>query len=167
MENKYTSQRLSEKEAKQIGTALESLAAKGALTPEEVLNAAKKKTSPLHKHFTWDDTAAAHQYRLNQASWLIRHVQIHVETPDSSHVTRAFIRVDVTDAGDDEEVESKSQYVPLRTALDTPDYRASMLADAKRDLRQFQHKYSILSELAGVMKEIERLNEATQGMAAR
>ena len=50
----------------------------GALTPAAVVDAARDPTSPLHASFEWDNTEAAHQYRLDQARTLIRSVRIDV-----------------------------------------------------------------------------------------
>ncbi len=43
----------------------------GTLTAEVVLEHATAANHPLHDFFNWDDTAAAHRYRLNQARGLI------------------------------------------------------------------------------------------------
>jgi hypothetical protein len=42
-----------------------------ALTPKGVLESARKKSSPLHKYFEWEDSKAAEKYRLEQAYRLI------------------------------------------------------------------------------------------------
>jgi len=44
----------------------------GLLRPADVIEAARPVGSPLHTRFTWDDTEAAHQYRLWQAREIIR-----------------------------------------------------------------------------------------------
>lgn len=50
------------------------------LDPELVVEAAKNPLSPLHEHFTWDDGAAAHAYRIAEAKVLIR-VVVRMNTP--------------------------------------------------------------------------------------
>ena len=62
----------------EVTLVLERLEREGRLTPENVLNEAKKKDSPLNGHFTWDDTEAAARYRLIEARTLIRRVKIEV-----------------------------------------------------------------------------------------
>lgn len=54
----------------------------GVLTPDGVVKDARDPKSPLHEHFTWDDSLAAHQYRLDQARTLIRiiHYEVTIET---------------------------------------------------------------------------------------
>jgi hypothetical protein len=48
----------------------------GDLAPEAVVLAAKDDKSPLHSVFEWNDEAAGHQYRLQQASLLIRAIVV-------------------------------------------------------------------------------------------
>lgn len=55
------------------------LAENGGLTPEAVVAEAKAKSSPLHVAFEWDDDKAAHRFRLVQARYLIKQVEVVVE----------------------------------------------------------------------------------------
>lgn len=66
------------------------------LRPEDVIKDAKRKTSPLHAYFEWDDSKAAHQYRLNQARQLIREVRIKIEYTE--HAVSAPVYVQDTRA---------------------------------------------------------------------
>jgi hypothetical protein len=59
-----------------IRAHLEKLARDGRLTPEQVLTDARKKTSPIHDAFEWDDSKAAEQFRLSQARHLIARVEV-------------------------------------------------------------------------------------------
>jgi len=58
--------------------ALEKLRKKngGLLLPEKVIDSARSENSPLHKEFEWDESAAAHKYRIEQAEHLIRRYRI-------------------------------------------------------------------------------------------
>ncbi len=47
----------------------------GKLTPASVVSDASDPASPLHSCFEWDDSVAAHKYRLEQARVLIRSVK--------------------------------------------------------------------------------------------
>lgn len=62
----------------------------GKLTVDDVVAAASKKDSALHKHFTWDNRKAASEYRRYQARALIARVKITVLNPDPV-VVRAFV----------------------------------------------------------------------------
>jgi len=50
----------------------------GTITPELVVRYAKIKKSPLNPIFEWDDTKAAHNYRLQQARILLNNIQVTV-----------------------------------------------------------------------------------------
>ena len=54
---------------KTASEAINAIAARngGRVTPEEVIDAARRTDSPLHDYFDWDDTSAAHKYRIEQA----------------------------------------------------------------------------------------------------
>lgn len=62
----------------------------GRLLPTDVLQDAKNPNSPLHDLFIWDDSAAAHAYRLLQAVSLIR-VVVRVSQPRRES-TRIVVR---------------------------------------------------------------------------
>jgi hypothetical protein len=63
----------------QIADVLEALRdPDGLLRIEKVVAAAADAASPLHDQFEWDDTEAAHRFRLGQARELIRAQKIVV-----------------------------------------------------------------------------------------
>ena len=49
--------------------------------PAEIVEAAKDEESELHKCFEWDDTKAAHKYRLTQARTLVLNLVITESKP--------------------------------------------------------------------------------------
>jgi Glu-tRNA(Gln) amidotransferase subunit E-like FAD-binding protein len=73
---------------------LEEIAARnaGRLTPEDAIEDAKDEESPLHQHFTWDDSDAAHKQRLYEARALIRSVRVTTIVDQTVHRTIAYIR---------------------------------------------------------------------------
>jgi hypothetical protein len=165
--DEFIARRLPQKDVQKIGQALVALEERhGDLTPELVVNAARSKRSPLHERFQWDDTAAAHSYRLVQAAWLIRTVKVRVIIADKPEEARAFVHVvkqptaEPSSRGDDCEgapvAVALGSYVRLSAALENPDWRAQMLTQARNDLETFRRKYRILEELSDVMGAIER-----------
>lgn len=64
----------------------------GVLTPDDVVKDARSETSPLHPYFTWDDSEAANQYRLDQARLLIRNVRVEVMTSTTRVVAPFYVR---------------------------------------------------------------------------
>jgi len=64
----------------------------GTITPDAVVRAAAEEASPLHRHFEWDDTEAAHAFRLEQARTLIRSVRVLVTTEERTLTTVRYVR---------------------------------------------------------------------------
>ena len=62
----------------------------GVLKVDDVLDEAKDEASPLHKHFEWDDTAAADKYRRDQARHLIQKCKITLIENEPVSI-RAFV----------------------------------------------------------------------------
>ena len=142
-------------DAQVVGEHLESLEYKhGALTPELVVREARKKTSPLHACFEWDDTKAAEKYRKYEARNLTGAVL--VVTQQTSEPVRAFHNVPITIKSDDERARG---YVSLDVAINDPDHRNYLLQQAFRDLASWKKKYSELKELHSIFSQADRLIE--------
>jgi chorismate mutase len=58
----------------------------GAITPEDVVQAAASSNSALHAWFDWDDTRAAAKYRLEQARHLLKVVNVQITYAATSTV---------------------------------------------------------------------------------
>jgi hypothetical protein len=126
--------------AKAVGTHLEKLRKqhKGELTAQQVLEDAKKKTSPIHSFFEWDNSAAAEAYRLSQAQGLITAVvAIYTQDDQPPVQTRASVSVPDRQTG---QVHEMSQVA-------THD---AVLRRALRELMAWRKRYEDLSELAPV-----------------
>jgi len=134
-------------------SVIKALAEKhGSVTAEIVLNEAKKKTSPLHRHFDWDDTKAAMRFRLIQAAELIRKIKVEYIVSESQTVrVRAFHNVHE----DESEEQSKGVFVGLDEALTVESYRDQLLANCKRDMMAFRSKYAALSEVSAVINAMD------------
>lgn len=65
---------------------------KGILTPDAVVDDAQDISSPLHAYFTWDDSEAANQFRLDQARTLIRNVKVEVTTTTTRVAAPFYVR---------------------------------------------------------------------------
>lgn len=135
--------------AQVAGEVCERLSSEGRLTASELVDVSRPEDAPLHNAFEWNDAKAAERYRETQASYIIRSVEVVVD--EGKPPTRAFVSVKV----EDERSEYQSAEVMLRTA----DGRETLLESAKRELAQFQRKYSDLKELADVFAAADRLME--------
>lgn len=62
----------------------------GKLNPSLIVEKARDKKSVLHSFFDWDDKSAADSYRRQEASILLRHIQVKVIRDDKPYFVRAF-----------------------------------------------------------------------------
>lgn len=131
--------------AQKAGEELERIGLEcGGITPEKIVEESKDPDAVLHKCFEWNDERAAHQYRIAQAQKIIRTITVEIERKDTLPVqVRAFFPV-------------QDAYTPIQKILSEPSMTDVLLRDAKAQLASFYDKYKILSELCGVMAEIEK-----------
>ena len=126
-----------------IGEALAALSDKagGELTPKAVVEAAADPKHVLHRHFEWNDKAAAEKYRLDQAREIIR--CIRVEDGDEDEPVRAFLSV------------SGKGGISYRTVQDvkkSSDLQLAVLKAAERDLEAFERRYRDLTDVCDLVR---------------
>lgn len=139
------------KKADLIIRELKQIAAEndGLLLPEQVVRAARPKTSPLHSRFEWNEGRAAHAYRIWQARQLIRVVVEHI--PQSREPTEVFVSL-TTDRKD-------GGYRIQTEVLSDRQMREQLLADALAELELFREKYRKIRELASVFAAIRTVTK--------
>lgn len=117
----------------------------GQLDAKSVVDAARKKRSPLHRYFEWDDTAAAEKYRVEQAGHLIRSVVTIIEGEEDKDPIRAYVNI-IKDEdryyGDTVEVMSKEESA------------RQVLATILEELKTLKRKYARFQEFADVWAAI-------------
>ena len=119
----------------------------GELKPEYVVKESKKKDSLLHNCFEWDDKAAAHKFRIEQAAKIIRNIQIELTHDNVAYKIRAFVNV-----RDNKDL--PRTYVPTIDAILNEESYKDLMEQAKRDMHSFVTIYSQLSELNSVKAEM-------------
>ncbi len=131
---------------------------RGALRPADVVAwAAKHPKSALHERFDWDDTEAAHKYRLWQARKVITRVTI---VPRNNTKIRAFVSL-TEDRGDG------VGYRSVVEVLSDDERRERLLAQALAEFRRVRAKYHTLKELAEVDKAIAKVEKAAKKRGRR
>lgn len=139
-----------------IGEYLENLRIMhgGTLTPAQLVEDARDRTSPLHPWFEWSNTKAATQYRLNQARHLVQSVEIRYrDTPEGgAKTTRAFINLSI--AGRD-----RSYHSAIEVMSDAA-RRDKALRAAWRELQAFRAKYRNLQEFATLFADVAELERS-------
>jgi hypothetical protein len=119
-------------DAEKVGKEIEQI--KGAKTPNAVVKKARSEKTELHKCFEWDDSAAATQYRLDQARYVLRTISIvrEVEIPgyDTPRkvIVRAYENVNTAKPNEDEE----RAYVETESALAQPEFRLQIFSRLER-----------------------------------
>ena len=138
-------------DAQAAGEQFEMLERTVGLTAENVLEANRADSTPLHNEFEWQDDVAAEKYRLHQAGNLIRFICIASETEQQPTPIRAFLKT-----------ETAQPYKSLNVIMQSADDYAAMLNRAKNELRAFADKYSTLSELDAVIDAINSVIGETE-----
>lgn len=108
----------------EIKAALIELAesAGGVLRPDDVIEAAKDKKSPLHGCFEWDKDAAAMEHWRDTARTLIRSVRVVIHNQTTTLRAPYFVR--------DPEADSKDQgYVALTSVRSDSEKARELLVD--------------------------------------
>lgn len=122
--------------------------ASGLLSPAAVVDFARNPNTALHARFTWDDGAAAEQWRLHEARNVIR---VYVYVPEgSSEPIRAYVSLRNDRNAD-------GGYRQIRDVLSDAELSEQLLEEALADLRVFRRKYQQLKALKSLFDEIAEL----------
>ena len=115
-------------------------------TPADIVEAAEDEDKELHKCFEWDDTKAAHLYRIKQAVMLTSQLIFKKEVVEDR--CPAPVRVfNKTDGGG-------GYKIPERTFKVQEEYEA-LLQRALAELHAFKIKYAALKELDYILELID------------
>ena len=136
---------------------LEEIAARheGLLRPEDVVEYARDPATALHARFEWNNSKAAHAYRLFQARQFIR---VSVRQLATAQV-RAFVSLTP------QRVQVGGGYETTLAVMRDAEKREQLLLDALGELQGFRRKYLQLRELGEVFAAIDRLMPPTQTAA--
>jgi hypothetical protein len=126
----------------------------GKLHPSALIDDAKNPNSPLHRLFEWDDSAAAQQYRLQQARSIIRSVVVRYRpNPDSgAKSVRAFVAV--------RQESGERHYTSIAAAMSDEDIRKQTIRRAWDELQRFKAKYQGIAEFASLFASLEEIESA-------
>jgi len=126
----------------------------GLLLIDDVLSAAKDKKCVLHRHFEWDDTEAANQYRREQARGMIQKCKIIItESPDIS--IRAFVSL-----SDDQK--NGGGYRMTATVLSDDDMKAQLLRDIRTTISRWKRQLHLLDvETLAIINRLEKVVSKT------
>lgn len=153
--------------AQTVGETLERIEREeGKVSKESFFEVSRPADSPTHALFEWDDKKAAERYRLVQSGRYIRDIKVTVITQEQEKKT-LNVELKKSDAYEGRGFlnggKSRTSNVVYNSAvqvLTDAEKRQNALNHAKAELFIFQRKYNSFEELAGVMKEIDKLNPA-------
>ena len=149
-----TTTKISQKVIKEILEVKE----KNGLTAEAIIEQAKKKNNPLHDFFDWDDTKAAHKWRLQQARVLINEVKVVVENKEYY----AFENVSIEIEADSEEGTTKKEYFTRSEILNDKEKRAQIVNRAYNYLLYWKEQYQTYTEFEPIVKSIEKVKKSME-----
>lgn len=110
----------------------------GVLKVEDVLKEARDETSILHRHFEWDDSEAAEQYRKQQARALIQRCKISLVETDPIRV-RAFVSLPA-------DRESGGGYRLTSEVLGNESMKEELLHDIRLTISRWTTKLHLLDQ---------------------
>jgi len=129
----------------------------GGLRPDVVVEWARKHPhSALHSRFTWDDTKAAHAYRLWQARELITEVEV---TYLDGKVRQVYVSP--------VEARGRTGYAALVDVMSDHERRDAFLAQALAEYERVGEKYHYLVELAEVRQAVNAARKKLKGRKKR
>jgi len=120
----------------------------GVLMIDDVLQAAQDEDNILHRHFEWDDSEAAKQFRREQARTLIQRCKITVLDSTPTHV-RAFISLP-------SDREAGGGYRMTANVLGNEDMKEEFEHDIRLTIARWTKKLHLLDvDLAKLIVQIE------------
>ena len=118
-------------------------------TPEQIVDKAKDESTELHKCFEWDDSAAAHKYRLSQAQGIVRCLVLVNEKVENKELpkVRAIVSTNMRE----------NTYEPVKITIRKVDSYERLKAEALRELEAFRKKYAVIEEIGDIIDELEAI----------
>lgn len=138
----------------------------GSLTPDMVLEDARKKTSPLHGEFEWDTEKAAHRHWIDRARHLIRSVKIEVKTTRYEVKVPRYIKdpaIDRHKQGYTDVTKLRTEHDQARDAIINEFSRARACLDRARRLAI---GLEVKEELDSLISDIDTLTGRVRGSEA-
>jgi hypothetical protein len=139
------------KKAKIYAQALLEIKEKyGILRPSDVVNEAKKHSSPLHNFFEWNEKKAAESFRLWQARYLIGAIEIKVAYHPEQN-GKLFNNVKIHNIG--------KAYVTREEVLGNKDFYEQTLKTAYQKFLYYKEQYMHFKELHPIFDAINEVGK--------
>lgn len=134
----------------------------GERTPAAVVAKARPKSSPIHKLFEWDDTAAAEKYRCEQARQYTRELTVTVISDGKELPTRAFHSIVIEHEADAEN--QGHRFFSVDEIKGDKALEEQVVAQALKELNGWRQRYADYSKIfGGVFAAIDKAAEKVEG----
>jgi hypothetical protein len=124
----------------------------GKILPGDVIKAATPRTSVLHSEFTWDNSVAGHQWRLQEARMLIARCKVEMQTPDGLVNVRYFVALKADEEG----------YRVTQDVVRDPLRAHALLAELAQELTRLRERYRVFETLINQPELFEQLDALIQ-----
>jgi hypothetical protein len=132
----------------------------GVLIPDELVEEARNPASPLHGEFEWNDTAAAHRFRVLQARTLIKSVRMEVVIEQVEFSIPAYLRNPESSA-------AKSNYRSIASIRSEADLARAALIDEMKRVANAVSRAKKLARVLGVESDLEIIDTLAASIIAQ
>jgi len=120
------------------------------ITPQLLIIESRKKKSPLHNCFEWNDSKAAKEYRIVQAHEILRSlvIEVDVEEYEEPRHVRALIAPSSIEA-------DTTSWTTIGEVCDDEELQAAYMRQLKHDLNAIKNKIKSFKIFSEIVKAIE------------
>jgi hypothetical protein len=119
-------------------------------SPDQLIAEAKKKRSPIHGLFEWDEKRAAERHWQGKARYYLRAIQIVEVRIDTRQVVRGPVRAFVPVQIEKDGRIPEENYVPVQRLSEKPENIDAVLRRAKADVQSVIARYKRYAEFMAV-----------------
>lgn len=124
----------------------------GRLEADAVVKASRDPGAPLHPAFEWNDATAATAYRIDQARYMLRSIEVVLTSGEGDdRPIRAFVSVTR---------DNDRSYTSVGHAMSDPELRAQVVAAAWAELEAWRKRHAELIDFAQVFTAIDQARPA-------
>lgn len=134
-------------DAEVAGRVFKQLEDTVGLTADNLVNASRDESAPLHNEFEWDNEVAGERWRKQQARVMIASLVVQVEEIPEAPVVRAFVQVE----------EDSPKYDSITVIMQDEDKTQALIRRAISELKAFERKYKDIQQFAALFAEIDKL----------
>lgn len=139
---------------------LRELEQDGRLTPDAVLEDATNPESPLHDKLEWDDSVAAHQYRIDQCRTLISGYKFHITRTTTEREVSYYIRDPSAGPGEQGYVSVASLKTDRERAREALVAEAARAAGYLQRVRDLAVALELESEVDAILEQFDAFRTA-------